>query len=228
MLIENIENFIIYRDALMLVLNKPSGIAVHPGSGKGGNLEQYFEKLQFGLPLKPALIHRLDKDTSGCLVLGRHARAIRDLGKMFENNLINKKYHAIVCGKLQDSEGLINLPLAPQSDKKYHWWMKVDHDNGKASITKYKVLKTTNDFTMLELEPVTGRTHQLRVHCAAIGHPIIGDKIYGMSNENPYNKPPLYLHAYSIEIPLYPKKDPILITAEYPAHMQDFLISNFL
>ncbi|MDF2965279.1 MAG: pseudouridine synthase [Rickettsiaceae bacterium] len=227
MLFEKIEDIIIYRDASVLVLNKPSGIAVHPGTGSGGNLEAYFEELRFGLPIKPALVHRLDKDTSGCLVLGRHPTAIRDLGKIFEAGKVNKTYHAIVAGRLENKEGVIDLPLGPQSTRRTHWWMKVDHDHGKPSVTNYKVLASNDSFTMLELMPITGRTHQLRVHCAAIGHPILGDKIYGSQNEPPYHKPPLYLHAYSIEVPLNSKKPPIKVTAELPCHMQEFVNKAF-
>jgi tRNA pseudouridine32 synthase/23S rRNA pseudouridine746 synthase len=227
MLFEKIEDIIIYRDASMLVLNKPSGIAVHPGSGSGGNLEKYFEDLRFGLPIKPALAHRLDKDTSGCLVLGRHPQAIRELGKIFENSKVDKKYHAIVAGKVVNNEGVIDLPLGPQSTRKSHWWMKVDHDKGKQSITNYKLLACNEKYSLLELAPITGRTHQLRVHCSAIGHPILGDKIYGIENEAPFNKPPLFLHAYSIVIPLYPKKNPIEVKADLPMHMQGFIDKEF-
>lgn len=113
----NIQSLILYRDAMMLVLNKPAGIAVHAGAKKNDSLDAYFKELQFGLPRLPALAHRLDKDTSGCLVLGRHAEALRRLGHLFQNNQIQKTYWAIVKGHLAEKEGIIDLPLAPQSDK---------------------------------------------------------------------------------------------------------------
>lgn len=224
MLIEfmnNIQELLLYRDAMILVLNKPAGIAVHAGAKKSDSLDAYFEELKFGLPRLPALAHRLDKDTSGCLVLGRHPEALRRLGHLFETNQIQKTYWAIVRGTLVEKEGVIDLPLAPQSQKKYHWWMKVD-PQGKEAITEYKVLRETEEASWLELKPKTGRTHQLRVHCAAIGHPILGDRIYG----NPEEMCPLHLHAYSIEIPLYLKKPSIEIKAPIPSSLE-FYMSKF-
>lgn len=205
-------DLIIYRDALILILNKPSGIAVHSDNKHNNGLDKYLDFLRFGLPRKPELAHRLDKDTSGCLILGRHAQSLKTLGNLFENNKISKTYLAIVEGCPPDEMGIIDAPLAPLSDKKYQWWMKVDVD-GKPSVTEYKVLKTIGDKTLLELTPKTGRTHQLRVHCAHIGCPILGDKIYGKGK-----KDYLYLHASTLEIPLYPKKDSIKIEAPIPEH----------
>ncbi len=217
----NIQTHLLYRDAMMLVLNKPSGIAVHSGAKKNDSLDNYFEELKFGLPRPPALAHRLDKDTSGCLVLGRHPEALRRLGHLFQTNQIQKTYWAIVNGILSEKEGTIDMPLAPQSTKKYHWWMKVD-PQGKSAITHFKVLSETTKASWLELRPQTGRTHQLRVHCAAIGHPILGDRIYGEDDLNFNN---LHLHAYSVEIPLYQKKDSILVTAPAPNYLEKYLIS---
>ncbi len=213
----NIQSYLLYRDAMMLVLNKPAGIAVHSGAKKNDGLDNYFEELKFGLPRAPGLAHRLDKDTSGCLVLGRHPEALRRLGHLFQTNQIQKTYWARVNGILSDKEGTIDLPLAPQSTKKYHWWMKVDAQ-GKSAVTHFKVLGETSTSSWLELKPQTGRTHQLRVHCSAIGHSILGDRIYG-DNANFSN---LHLHAYSIEIPLYQKKDAILVTAPAPSYFEEY------
>lgn len=209
---------LLYRDALILVLNKPAGIPVHKGSGGGENLEQHFEHLRFGLPRPPALAHRLDRDTSGCLVLGRNRHALATLGKLFAANKIEKTYWAIVEGHPGFSEGIIDLPLAKQSEHKARWRMKVAEQGGQPAITRYKLLGANNDVSWLELTPETGRTHQLRVHCAAIGCPIVGDKIYGNASSQP-----LQLHARSIRVPLYPKKDPILAQAPAPEHMQALL-----
>ncbi|WP_347252661.1 RNA pseudouridine synthase [Legionella sp.] len=216
---EIIQSLLLYRDAMMLVLNKPSGIPVHSGSGKLSPLDQSFEHLRFGLPKPPALAHRLDKDTSGCLVLGRHVEALRRLGALFANDKIEKTYWAITHNIPKEQEGEINLPLAPQSKKKHLWWMKIDEENGKPSLTHYRVLAHNNQFSWIELTPKTGRTHQLRVHCAAIGCPIVGDRIYGQNDgfEN------LCLHAYSIKIPLYSKKEAIIVTAPAPDHIQSLI-----
>lgn len=210
---------ILYRDAMMLVLNKPAGIAVHPGLGKKQNLQIFFEELKFGLPNPPALAHRLDAATSGCLVLGRHRQALNRLGDMFANGKIEKTYWAVVKGKPKEREGRIDIPLAKQSTHSHRWWMKAD-PNGQTAITDYKVLGETEELTWLELKPLTGRTHQLRVHCLSMGWPIMGDMIYGESGSN---FDALHLHARSIQIPLYPKRDPILVEAPPPVHMEEAL-----
>ncbi|MFW0777144.1 MAG: RluA family pseudouridine synthase [Rickettsiales bacterium] len=207
---------LLYRDALMLIINKPSGIPVHKGSGGGENLEQYFDALRFGLPRLPALAHRLDRDTSGCLILGRHRQALAKLGKLFEKNKINKTYWAVVDGKPEHVQGIIDLPLAKKSERSNHWHMMVDETNGLPSLTEYKLLGTIRGKSWLELKPQTGRTHQLRVHCAAIGCPIIGDKIYGDAEDHQ-----LHLHARSLNIPIYRNKGAIFATAPLPQHMKD-------
>lgn len=214
---EEIQKHLIYRDAMMLVLNKPSGIPVHKGFGGGETIDDWLEHLQFGLPRKPALGHRLDKDTSGCLILGRHAEALRRLSHMFSNNQIKKTYWAIVKGKPAQGEGRIDLPLMKRVKGSHRWHMKAD-PNGQEAITDYKVLKTEGEWSWLELKPQTGRTHQLRVHCAELGCPILGDKIYGGETEVP-----LMLHARAIEVPLYPKKPNILVEADAPEHMKNYI-----
>ncbi len=202
---------VLYRDGLILIINKPSGIPVHKGSGGGITLEDYFEDLKFGLPNPPVLAHRLDKDTSGCLVLARNKAGANRMGKLFETDMIKKTYLAVVHGILKDTQGVINLPLGKQSSRKNSWWMKVDLENGKEAITHFKVLETFKNHSLLQLEPQTGRTHQLRVHTQFIGHPILGDSIYGGEKDVP-----LHLHALSIDIPFNPKKDPIKVQAPLP------------
>jgi tRNA pseudouridine32 synthase/23S rRNA pseudouridine746 synthase len=156
----------------------------------------------------------LDKDTSGCLVLGRHRRSIAELGQLFKNSKINKIYWAVVSEIISDTEGVIDLPIGPKNpDDKRNWQMKTTPD-GLPSLTYYKVLGQGGGLSLLELRPVTGRTHQLRVHCAAMGWSIMGDRIYGTAHENG-----LQLHARAITVPLYPKKDPITVVAPPPEHM---------
>ena len=213
---------ILYRDALILVLDKPSGIAVHTANGGLNNLERHFPVLQFGLPNPPTLAHRLDRGTSGCLILARHKEAARRLGVLFKNNQIKKSYWAIVKGTFAQNQGRIELPLSKQSSSKKHWWMKVDEESGISAITDYRVLGRGEGLTWVELTPQTGRTHQLRVHCAALGHAIIGDYIYDTSSETEPNAF-LHLHARSLEIPLYPKKAPIPVEAAPPDHMREAL-----
>lgn len=201
----------------MLVINKPAGIPVHKGKGGGENLEQHFDALRFGLPHPPSLAHRLDKETSGCLVLGRHRKALQKLGRLFELNKVHKIYWAAVHGHLADREGRINLKLGKASERSDNWRMKVD-EHGQEAVTHYRVLGQGDDYSWLELQPLTGRTHQLRVHCAAIGHPIIGDYLYGTEEGQR-----LCLHARSVTLPLYPSRDAITAEAPPPPHMLTYL-----
>ncbi|MCA9508281.1 MAG: RluA family pseudouridine synthase [Myxococcales bacterium] len=211
---------IIYRDAMILALNKPSGIPVHAANGGRHNLEQYFHLLQFGLPQKPHLAHRLDLGTSGCLVLARHAQSARRLLQLFSEGLVKKSYVAMVHGVVLADEGRIDVALSKQSPEKKHWWMKADVNGKFNALTEFSVIERYHDKTLLKLTPHTGRTHQLRVHCAYLGHPIIGDYIYGVDKEAERQKK-LHLHAESIELPLYPKKEIIKINAPLPSHMSN-------
>jgi tRNA pseudouridine32 synthase/23S rRNA pseudouridine746 synthase len=213
---EEIVSRLLYRDALMLVIDKPAGLPVHPGPKGGETLFHHLEALRFGLPRRPEAAHRLDKDTSGCLILGRHPKAIARLNEMFKKAEIDKVYWAVVEGGPKTEKGEVDLPLAPKSPDR-GWWMKVD-PKGQPSVTQWRVLGRGDGLTLLELRPVTGRTHQLRVHCAASGFPILGDPIYGTAPR--FNGPGLHLHARSVTVPLYPKKPPILVEAPVPEHMQ--------
>lgn len=210
---------VLYQDSVILVINKPAGIPVHGGPGGGPNLEQYFEALRFGISSLPGLAHRLDRDTSGCLILGRHPKAMSKLGKMFMAKRITKSYWAIVKGCPAEMEGHIDLPLSKQINDKTRWWMKAD-PLGLPSITDYKVMGQANGMAWLELYPRTGRTHQLRVHCASLGCPIVGDKVYGDEDGTI-----LHLHARSITIPLHHDRPPIIVDAPPPPHMLDALTS---
>lgn len=203
----------------MLVLNKPAGIAVHPGSNSTNSLEQYFKYLQFGLPNPPSLAHRLDRDTSGCLILGRHRKALAKLGKLFEQKRIGKTYWAIVEGAPREPSGTIHAPLKKLNERK-GWKMMIAKD-GQESITDYKVMGNEGGKSWIEFHPRTGRTHQIRVHSASLGCPIIGDWVYG---EYIKDEIMLHLHARSVEIPLYPSKPAIRIEAPVPGHMLQELI----
>jgi tRNA pseudouridine32 synthase/23S rRNA pseudouridine746 synthase len=219
---EDLQARLLYRDGLMLVVNKPAGIPVHKGPKGGENFEAYFTELRFGLPRNPSLAHRLDRDTSGCLVLGRHHKALEKLGLLFKQGKIHKTYWAIVEGHPPQSEGLIDLPLG-RLDETRGWWMKVD-PAGLPSQTRWKVLAQTESLSFVALEPLTGRTHQLRVHCAAQGWPILGDPIYGNGARLDAQ---LHLHARSITIPLYKNKPPIEVSAPAPEHMEKLISSQF-
>jgi tRNA pseudouridine32 synthase/23S rRNA pseudouridine746 synthase len=222
---EEMVSRLLYRDGLMLVIDKPAGLAVHRGSPNGKDrdkesLEDHFDTLRFGLPRAPALAHRLDRDTSGCLVLGRHRKALAQLGKLFRNGAIDKTYWAVVEGSPEAEEGVIDLALG-RLDANIGWWMKPD-PAGQPAVTRWKVLgRGSGTLTWLGLEPLTGRTHQLRVHCAAMGWPVLGDAIYGTAPRT--GGPVLHLNAREIVVPLYKNRVPVRITAPVPEHMRERL-----
>ncbi len=211
----------------MLVINKPAGIAVHrgpKGQKGGGSLEDHFSQLRFGLPRDPALAHRLDRDTSGCLVLGRHHKALVRLGKLFKSGSISKTYWSIVEGGPDTAEGLVDMPLDRLNPDR-GWWMKHDPD-GQPAQTRWKVLGRGvgpggRPVCWLELTPLTGRTHQLRVHCATSGFAIAGDAIYGSASRN--QGPGLQLHARWINVPMAKNGPPVEVVAPPPEHMLELL-----
>lgn len=225
---EDLLNRLLYRDGLMLVINKPAGIAVHRGPKGGESLEDHFHGLRFGLPRDPALAHRLDRDTAGCLVLGRHRKALDQIGKMFRHGQVAKTYWAVVEDGPQEESGLIDMPLGRLNADR-GWWMK--HDPlGQPSQTLWQVRGRGRDaagkpVAFLELKPLTGRTHQLRVHCATSGYAIVGDAIYGsaLAHAPPGSQPVLQLLAREISVPINKNRAPVVIRAPVPEHMHDLL-----
>lgn len=207
---------VLYRDSLMLVIDKPPGIPVHAGPRGGPNLESLFGALRFGLPQPPALAHRLDRDTSGCLILGRHRKALARLGRMFAEGAITKTYWAIVVGEPGDAAGCIDLPLKKRTRKS--GWRMIADAAGQAAVTDWRTLAVGDGHALIEARPRTGRTHQVRVHLASLGLPIVGDPIYGSGSLGERGQPFLQLHARALEVPLYPKRSPVLIEAPLPAH----------
>jgi tRNA pseudouridine32 synthase/23S rRNA pseudouridine746 synthase len=218
---EEMVSRLLYRDGLMLVIDKPAGLAVHRGPKGGASIEDCFDGLRFGRPRLPALAHRLDRDTSGCLILGRHRKALAELGKLFKNGAIDKTYWAIVEGGPDADNGTIELALGRLDDTR-GWWMKHDPD-GKPSVSRWTVLgrSAAANLCWLALEPLTGRTHQLRVHCAEMGWPILGDTIYGTAPRS--GGPGLQLLAREVVVPLYKNRSPIQVTAPVPPHMKERL-----
>src|SRR4051812_2916382 len=216
---EEIQARVLHRDGLMLVIDKPAGLPVHRGPKGGANLEASFDALRFGLPRPPVLAHRLDRDTSGCLVLGRHRKATASLGLLFKHGKISKTYWAVVEGGPTEEEGSIDLPLGRLNAER-GWWQKPDPE-GQSAVTNWKVLGRGDGLAWLAMEPVTGRTHQLRVHAAAMGWPIVGDNIYG--NGPRFGEPKLHLHSREIVIPISKNKDPVRVAAPAPAHLQERL-----
>ncbi len=187
----------------------------------GAAFEDYFDALRFGLPRSPVLAHRLDRDTSGCLVLGRHRKATASLGLLFKHNRISKTYWAVVEGGPDVDAGTIDIALGRLNEER-GWWQKPD-PNGLPATTNWKVMGRSSDgkLAWLALEPVTGRTHQLRVHSAAMGWPIVGDNIYGTAPRE--GGAMLHLHAREISVPLSKNKPPVHVTAPVPEHMRELL-----
>jgi tRNA pseudouridine32 synthase / 23S rRNA pseudouridine746 synthase len=219
---------VLHRDGLMLVIDKPAGLSVHRGPKGGPSLEDWFDTLRYGLPRRPELAHRLDRETSGCLVLGRHRKALAHLSLPFKHRRVGKTYWAVVEGGPAEDEGTIDMPLG-RLDPDFGWWMKPD-PAGQPAVTKWKVMGRGEGIAWLALEPVTGRTHQLRVHCAAMGFPIFGDDIYG--NEASQRRarqikfvprpdaPGLQLHAREVVVPISKNKEPVRVIAPVPPHLR--------
>ena len=219
---------VLYRDGLMLVIDKPAGLSVHRGPKGGPSLEDWFDTLRYGLPRRPELAHRLDRETSGCLVLGRHRKALAHLSLLFKHRRVGKTYWAVVEGGPTEDDGVIDIPLG-KLDPNFGWWMKPDPD-GQPAVTQWKVMGRGEGITWLALEPVTGRTHQLRVHCAAMGFPIFGDDIYG--NEASQRRarqikfvprpdaPGLQLHAREVVVPISKNKEAVRVIAPVPPQLR--------
>jgi tRNA pseudouridine32 synthase/23S rRNA pseudouridine746 synthase/23S rRNA pseudouridine1911/1915/1917 synthase len=221
---------VLYRDGLMLVIDKPAGVPVHAGPGGGPSLEDGFETLRFGLPRSPHLAHRLDRDTSGCLVLGRHRQALARLGRLFAEGRVEKSYWAIVAGAPPQAEGRVTLGLRKRSTTAGGWWMEPD-PGAPPAITDYRVRGQAGDVAWVELAPRTGKTHQLRVHLAALGCPVLGDRMYDRARRGAQSSAEsvdpvtrdsvlrLHLHARAVTVPLYPRRPPITVVAPPPPHM---------
>src|SRR5580704_4523981 len=198
-LAEKMDLNIFYEDADLVVINKPEGLTVHPASGSqsgtlvNGLMYRYQELSDVNGPVRPGIVHRLDRDTSGLILIAKTNVAHARLGRQFEKLTIMKRYVARVQGKVQFDQGVIEVPL--ERHKKYHDMRQVAREGtGKSASTLYQVLKRFPKSTLMALFPQTGRTHQLRVHMKHLGHEILGDEKY-------YRKetfPRLALHAQSI------------------------------
>lgn len=194
-----------------LVLDKPAGLPVHRGPRGGPSVEDWLEPLRMGRRRLPQPAHRLDADTAGCLVLGRTRPALAALGRIFAEGRAEKTYWAVVRGGPAEEAGEISAPLRKTSSAARGWRME-PHPGGQPARTRWRVLGRAAGAAWLELRPLTGRTHQLRVHCAAQGWPILGDPLYGAGEPGG-----LHLLARAIALPLDP---PLAATAPAPAHMR--------
>ncbi|MFZ2162194.1 MAG: RluA family pseudouridine synthase [Sideroxyarcus sp.] len=183
---------LVYCDDSLLVANKPAGLLAVPGRGEDKQ-DCLSSRLQQDFP-DALIVHRLDMSTSGLMLFARGAEMQKRLSLMFQDREVKKRYVAVVAGKLDPETGEVNLPIA--ADWPNRPLQKIDAESGKHSLTRYRLLGFDNDNTRVELEPVTGRTHQLRVHMSAIGHPILGDALYG----DEASAPRLMLHASLLKL----------------------------
>ncbi len=197
-------------DAHVLILDKPAGLAVHPGPATPHSLEAHLIALRQGFVRPPQPAHRLDRDTSGCLVLGRHPKAVKRLTALFAAGHVAKTYWAIVDDAPADDAGEIDAALAKVSTAADGWRMVVD-TAGKAATTRWRVLDR-GARSLVEFTPLTGRTHQIRVHAATLGTPVAGDPVYGLG------RGPLLLHARHVAVPYRAGDAPLTATAPLPAH----------
>lgn len=227
-LLATLKNTMIYKDENILVLNKPAGLATQGGSKIKISVDDLAEGLKFELANKPKLVHRLDKDTSGILILARNQRAATLLTKAFANGQIVKKYWAVVVGRPDHASGVIDLPITKGdsglSNISHHEKMQIDHISGKRAITNYRTLSYIGEHaTLLEMTPITGRTHQLRVHAASLGTPILGDGKYGgKAAFLPEFCNKLHLHAREVVISQEVMGSQTLdFVAPLPAHMDE-------
>lgn len=220
--VEFAKAMVIHRDPHAIVINKPPGLATQGGTKTHDHVDGLLDALQFDSDGRPKLVHRLDKDTSGALLLARTARAAAFFAKSFSGRTARKVYWALVVGVPAIDDGMIDLPLAKQpgsGGEKMH----VDEENGQAARSRYRVIERAgNRAAWVELQPYTGRTHQLRAHMAAIGHPIVGDGKYGgqaaFLTGGVSRK--MHLHARRIRID-HPDGGKVDVVAELPEHFAE-------
>lgn len=198
---QNIPLDILYQDADVVVVNKPCGMVVHPAAGNEDRtlvnalLYHVHDLSGIGGEMRPGIVHRLDKDTSGLILIAKNDRAHTALGEQFKERSMEKHYRAVAFGHFKEQAGLIDAPIArhPVDRKK----MAVMPD-GKPSQTEWRVLEQMKGATYLDVHLLTGRTHQIRVHMHAVGHPLLGDRIYAPNIKTSVHIPRLMLHAYSL------------------------------
>lgn len=201
LLAEDIPISVIFEDKDLLVVNKPDGMVVHPGAGRrtgtlvNALLGRGTKLSSSGEADRPGIVHRLDKDTSGVLLVAKNDRSLRKLQSQFAARSLTKTYLALVKGRVEYEEGRVELPIGPDPRQRGRMCI-VRNDRGRPAETRYKVLKRYRYATLLEAHPVTGRTHQIRVHLAHLGHPVVGDEVYGTRAEGQR----LGLHAASIRL----------------------------
>ena len=216
---------IVYEDTEVLVVDKPAGVPTHPGPGHGGGtlsnaLLAYLPDLaEVGDPSRPGIVHRLDMDTSGLLIVAKTADAHRDLSAQFKQRTVSKMYMALVEGLVVPPEGVIEAPVGRHLKRRKK--MAVVQD-GRESVTRYETARIFGGYTLLRVTPKTGRTHQVRVHMAAIGYPVVGDSVYGRRNKCLARH---FLHAAYLRFRHPVSMDEIEVNSQLPLELAGFLNS---
>ena len=209
-----LEHRVLFIDGEAVVIDKPAGLAVHPGPSTRDSLEDHLDALRFGFRRPPSPVHRLDRDTSGCLLLARNAKSHKSFARAFDEGRVEKVYVAVLDGVPEADEGRIDLPLAKISSREAGWRMVPD-PNGKPAVTDWRRLAEQDGRALILFTPRTGRTHQLRVQAAAgLGLPIAGDPVYGKGGGR------MLLHALRLRVPRERKPD-IRVSAPLPPHFLD-------
>lgn len=219
---EDIPINIVYEDDDLLVINKKSGMVVHPGNGNTSGtlvnaLMHYTKNLSNKEAFRPGIVHRIDKDTSGLMLVAKNDKAHDILAEGFKNKTIKREYIALVCGVIGEDSGVIDAPIG--RDAKDRKKMCVTSENSKKAVTHFKVLKRYEDYTLLKLILDTGRTHQIRVHMKYIGHPVYNDPVYGKA----YNDFGQFLHSASIDFEQPTTHEHLHFECDVPKEFQDFL-----
>ena len=210
---------ILFEDGEALVIDKPGGLPIERPRAGGPSLENYLDDLRLGFQRDPVPVHRIDTDTSGCLLLARNPKALKRFARAFEERAVGKRYLGILAGVPQDSEGAIELSLSKISSAEKGWRM-IPAKKGKPSITHWRIIGESGGRALVEFKPETGRTHQIRVHAASgIGIPLLGDPVYGEGT----GARRTMLHAAALEVPRE-GKPPIVAEAPMPA---DFAALGF-
>jgi len=212
---EEIPLDILYEDASVVAVNKPAGLVVHAGAGCSSGtlvnaLLHHFKSLSsVGGDLRPGIVHRLDKGTSGVLLVARTDAAHRSLAAQFSGRTVEKTYLALVQGRPDSDRGTIDLPISRDPERRTRMTARLS--SGRHAHTEYRVLERYDRFTLLEVHIGTGRTHQIRVHLAALGHPVAGDTLYGAAAQPELNRP--WLHALRIRFDSPATGEPLTIEA---------------
>jgi tRNA pseudouridine32 synthase/23S rRNA pseudouridine746 synthase len=206
-----LSSFILFIDGEAFVMDKPAGLPVDTPKRGGDSIERRLDELRFGFKRFPTAMHRLDQDTSGCLLFARHPAARAKIQQAFESGQVEKTYLALLAGTVEGDEGAIDLPLSKKSSAEAGWRM-VGDPAGQRAVTRWRKITEKDGRTLIEFRPLTGRTHQIRVHAReGLGAGIFGDRVYGVPGG------PMMLHAQRLVVPRG-NKPTIDVTAPLPEH----------